>query len=234
MPGIDAAQRFPFIGLERAIERAKQLYDADQRGGEMATSGAFAVWEYSEKSSGGFQTVAALKMYGLLEPGDGRKLKLSKAALDYFRDEREDRRATLLEGFATRPALIRSLWNEWGSTPPGDALARSHLKVDRGLSEQSARTLLGIYKDNLTFANLKGGAKIPEPSTDMPEDEAMESSNIREENIAGGVAARREVSDINVVQKGSRLQISATVDLDGIERLKKMLDAYAEALKLLQ
>jgi len=36
------------------------------------------------------------------------------------------------------------------------------------------------------------------------------------------------------VQKGNRLQISATVDADGIERLKQVLDKYYEVLKLLQ
>jgi hypothetical protein len=34
--------------------------------------------------------------------------------------------------------------------------------------------------------------------------------------------------------KGSRLQINATVDADGLERLKQMLDKYAEILKLMQ
>ena len=61
MAGFEGGSRFPFINLEKAMTRAKELYDADQRGNEMPISGAFGVWEYSEKSSGGFQTVAALK-----------------------------------------------------------------------------------------------------------------------------------------------------------------------------
>jgi hypothetical protein len=56
----------------------------------------------------------------------------------------------------------------------------------------------------------------------------------RGSGATGATPLRREVSDISVVQKGTRLQISATVDLEGIDRLKKMLDAYAEALKLMQ
>lgn len=169
MPGIDAAQRFPFINLEKAVERAKQLYDADQRGNEMAVPAAFAVWEYSEKSSGGFQTIAALKSYGLLAEGDSadiRKVKLSKAGLDYFRDEREEPRAKLLQDFATQPQMLRTLWNLWGATPPADAVARSHLKIERGLNEQSARALLNLYKDNLSFATLTGHAKIGELDLD--------------------------------------------------------------------
>ena len=95
MADVEAGQRFPFINLEKAVGRANELYSADQRGGEMSVSGAFAVWNYSDKSSGGFQTVAALKSYGLLVSPQSGKVQLSKDALTYFRDEREDQRAKL-------------------------------------------------------------------------------------------------------------------------------------------
>lgn len=41
-------------------------------------------------------------------------------------------------------------------------------------------------------------------------------------------------SDITVYQVGGRLQITADVDVDGIEKLEKMLGKYKEILKLLQ
>ena len=165
MGRVESDQRFPFVSLEKAIERARQLYEADHRGGEISVGVAFAAWQYSEKSSGGFQTTAALKMYGLVEDigaKDSRKLKLTKSALNYFRDEREDVRANLLQEFAVSPPLLATLWRQWGATPPSDMIARSHLKVDRNLSEQNARAVLGIYKDNLVFANLKGDGKSKE------------------------------------------------------------------------
>jgi hypothetical protein len=68
-------------------------------------------------------------------------------------------------------------------------------------------------------------------------------SNVRREPVGPGmVGVRREVQDISVVQKGNRLQISATVDADGIDQLKLILDIveeelnrkYAEVLKMLQ
>lgn len=164
--------RFPFVNLEKAISRAKQLFDADQRGREMSIAAAFGVWEYSEKSSGGFQTIAALKMYGLIadsSAGDSRKLALSEPALRYFRDEREDEREKLLREFALKPKLIAALWEEWHVSPPSDPVARSHLKADRHLTDQAARSLLAIYKENLTFANITGDAKVFEPH-DAPEE----------------------------------------------------------------
>lgn len=176
MANVALEQRFPFINLEKALARAESLYKADNRGAEMSVPTAFELWGYSEKSSGGFQTVAALKMYELLiESGSdsGRKIRLSDQALRYFRDERDEERAKLLRQFALSPPLIRTLWNEWGAKPPSDTVARSYLKIERKLNEQSARTLLGIYKDLLSFTGLKGAGKVPAelfevhgPSTD--------------------------------------------------------------------
>lgn len=155
--------RFPFINLEKAIGRAKELFDADHKGREMTISGAFGVWGYSEKSSGGFQTIAALKMYALVKDsngGDSRKLGLTDSALWYFRDEREDEKKKRAREFALAPKLIAALWAEWQASPPADPVARSHLKAERGLNDQGARSLLAIYKENLAFAELKAGDKV--------------------------------------------------------------------------
>jgi hypothetical protein len=159
---VNAGTRFPFINLEKAIGRAQQLYAADQKGREMTVSGAFAAWEYSEKSSGGFQTVSALKEYGLLQSPASGKVQLTPEALRFFRDEREDERERLRMYFAHRPKLIQTLWErgQWGASPPADSIARSHLKTDIGLSEQSARSFLAIYKENIAFAGFKSDAKI--------------------------------------------------------------------------
>ena len=170
MTGVATEQRFPFINLEKALGRAESLYKADHRGADMSVPTAFAVWSYSEKSSGGFQTVAALKMYGLLVDSaadGGRRMKLSEKALRYFRDERDEERAKQLREFALEPPLLRSLWNQWGSELPSDTVARSKLKIDRSLSEQSARTLLGLYKENLVYTGLKGHGKLPKEGGEL-------------------------------------------------------------------
>jgi hypothetical protein len=45
----------------------------------------------------------------------------------------------------------------------------------------------------------------------------------------------REIKDdFSVLLQGNRIKISATIDADGIARLKQVLDKYEEILKLLQ
>jgi hypothetical protein len=296
MAGFESGARFPFINLEKAIARARELYDADQRGNEMPISGAFAVWKYSEKSSGGFQTVAALKMYGLLEDAgskEARKVKLTKHALDYFRDEREEMRAGKLKAFATNPGLFAILFNKhWGAEVPNDAVARSQLKVDGELNEQSARAALGIYKENMAFAKLKGDGIIQELQQNADEatsrndllpppkigDYVQWTSNGVDQfkpprkvtNIIGRHAfvhgsntgidmseltvttapaptpigatkapatpapANADENPISVLLASNRLQITADVDYNGLEKLELMLAKYKEILKMLQ
>ncbi|KRE20751.1 hypothetical protein ASE66_07900 [Bosea sp. Root483D1] len=160
----DVSTRFPFINLEKALSRAELLFHADKAGKPMLVPVAFEVWGYSPKSSGGFQTVGALKGYGLLDDEGAnaeRRVKLSAAARRYFLDERDDVRAAMLSTFALAPSLFRALWETdgWSAGIPADTVARSHLKLERHLNDQSARALLSILKDNIQFTGLKSGVQ---------------------------------------------------------------------------
>jgi hypothetical protein len=239
-----AGTRFPFINLEKALGRAKELFDADQKGREMALAAAFSVWEYSEKSSGGFQTIAALKMYGLLRSGDSRKVGLTDAALRYFRDEREDEKNKLAREFALKPKLIASLWTDWHATPPADTIARSHLKAERGLNDQGSRSLLSIYKENLAFTQLKADDKVPEPAEDDTESDApvmqetamehAQTTEARRPATRLGTMGNEPPAPLRVVMNGNRLDIQASVDLDGLKKLRTMLEKYEGILQMME
>jgi len=115
-------------------------------------------------------------MYALVKDssgGDSRKIGLTDSALWYFRDEREDEKKKLAREFALAPKLIAALWSDWQASPPADPVARSHLKAERGLNDQGARSLLAIYKENLAFAELKAGDKVNLVGSE-PEEPEME------------------------------------------------------------
>lgn len=167
MASNEVSTRFPFINLEKALKRAEALYNGDKAGKPMPVPTAFELWGYSPKSSGGFQTVGALKMYGLLDDegaNEDRRVRLTEAARRFFLDERDDVRNAMLADFALAPRLFAALWNDdgWSEGLPADTVARSHLKIERGLNDQSARSLLSVFKDNLKFAGLRYGVQ-PEP-----------------------------------------------------------------------
>lgn len=172
--------RYPFIPLRKAIDRARDLWGAI---GDHAaiSSDVVKVWGYSEKASGGIQTIAALRYYGLiasLASGHVRKLKFSDRGRNYFLDERPEKHAEAHKFFALQPKAMSALWENWKAAPPAEPIARSALKVDYGYSENNARELLAIYLDNIQFAGLANSDKIPangEAYGDAVEEEPVEA-----------------------------------------------------------
>lgn len=241
----DPGTRFPFISLDKAIDRGRQLFDADPQGRPMPVPTAFSVWGYSDKSSGGHQTVAALKMYGIMADegaNESRRVMLTPQARAYFLDEREDERLKLLRGFALHPGLIAAVWKDWGAAPPADNVARSYLKLDRKLNEQSARSFLGIYKENLAFAEIKGSDEIPESDhgEDHEEERAEDNGLAGVKNPppppppppAGGKIKVLESERVVFVEEGAPSQyvkLVASGELD--EYLLEALDDYVKRQK---
>lgn len=163
--------RFPFINLKKALARAKQLYESDRGGKGLRMPLAFAAWDYSEKSSGGFQTIGALMSYGLTEDEgskEDRLVRLTQTARRYFQTEIESDQKALLDQFARTPRLFAHLLDHWDDSTPPDNVARTYLKTEIKLNEQSARSALSIFKDNLEFVLPKGGDRI---SQDEPNPE---------------------------------------------------------------
>lgn len=171
----EGTTRFPFISLEKALGRARELYEGDKAVRWMPVTTAFELWKYSPKSSGGFQTISALKSYGIIDDEGAnaeRKLRLSAKGKHYFLDERDEERRKILAEFALTPALFRSLWEKsgWSEGLPADPVARSHLKIERGLNDQSARALLSILKDNVQYAGLSADDVAPPPNESEDDD----------------------------------------------------------------
>ncbi|HMJ93888.1 MAG TPA: hypothetical protein VK472_07300 [Allosphingosinicella sp.] len=229
----DPGTRFPFINLQKAISRAEQLFRADPQGRPMAVPTVYDVWGYSSKSSGGHQTVGALKAYGLINDSGSlaeRKLHLTDRAKRYFLEEREEQRAALLKDFALTPKLLAAVWAEWHGSPPADNIARSYLKLDRKLNEQSARSFLGIYKDNLAFANLKGSG-TPFDQNPEAEDTVMEAQTMERERPTASQGPTVGPPPPKVSIDGELLTINASVNLADLPALIKKIEALAAFYK---
>jgi hypothetical protein len=144
---------FPFIGLREALDRARAFYEAEQRNSARAETAA-AHWGYSPKSSGGKQTIAALRSFGLLE-GDSL-VKLSGRGLRLVLDEREgsDERERLLQQAALMPPVHARLWERYGAELPSAQTLRLWLVLDEGFNENSVDDFLSEYRETLEYAKL--------------------------------------------------------------------------------
>ena len=146
---------FPFVGLREALDRARAFYEAEQRNAARPETAA-AHWGYSAKSSGGKQTIAALRSFGLLE-GDSL-VKLSGRALRILLDEREgsEERSRLVQQAALMPPVHARLWERYGAALPSPQTLRLSLILDEGFNENSVDDFLTEYRETLEYARLMG------------------------------------------------------------------------------
>lgn len=169
-----------------------------------------------------------------------------EAARRYFLDERDDIKNKMLADFALNPPLFRLLWvkDKWQDGIPADPVARSHLKVERGLNDQSAWALLSVLKETIQFAGLKAG---------IVQDEALESASIEAapsmapaETMRGSTMEQQafhtppatplvnilptDAPDVRIV--GDRVVISANLDLKGLRKLRRQITVLEEYLTM--
>lgn len=165
---LERSPKYPFIALGKAVERAKEFYAQEKR--NVANPNiAVAHWGYSEKSSGGKQTLAALRSYGLLE-NSGGGVKLSDRGFRIVVDERPDSpdRPGLLREAALAPPINARLWQRYGADLPSDANLKHTMVMQDGFTPSAAEDFVGKYRETLTFAGLVKPAKMsPEPEKEI-------------------------------------------------------------------
>jgi len=147
---------YPFISLRKALDRAREFY-ARQKQHPAPTSAAVGTWNFREKSSGGLQTISALKQFGLMmenESGSTRYVKLTDDALKILQDERlqsPDRDAAI-KRLALLPKVYAEMWENWGVGLPDDATVKFFLVNEKKYNEAAFTDLFNAYKDTLEFA----------------------------------------------------------------------------------
>jgi hypothetical protein len=138
----------------------------------------------SEASSGGLQTVAALRSYALMEDvggsGKARQLKLSDLALRILLDQRPDSndRAAHIREAALAPNVAAEVYERWSDGLPSDSTLNHYLVLERKFNEGAALTAIKILKENQRFANLTG-APIESPTDEPEQDAVIESQTMK-------------------------------------------------------
>jgi hypothetical protein len=163
---------YPFISLEKAVERAQEFYDKEHRH-SAPPSAAAQHWGYATKSSAGMQTISALKQFGLLAydgVGADRRVKLTERAFRILLDEVKDSqdRATALKQAALAPVLYAEMFKQWGVQLPSDETIRTFLRRDRGFNDDALETVINSYKDTLEYAKLAKSDTVPQADGQDP------------------------------------------------------------------
>jgi hypothetical protein len=170
---------YPFIAIDKALERAQQLYVAEGRY-DTPVASAYNAWGFGAKSSGARQTAAALGYYGLVDvtgDNDARRIKISDLAFRILGDKRDDQseRNALIREAALNPAIHKHLVAQYPDGLPSDANVRHHLVFDKGFNENAAEDVISVFK---TTASLTG---LLQPHSDVdkpaPKDDTLVEQN---------------------------------------------------------
>lgn len=175
----DRSPAYPFISLRGAVERLAAFEAMFGRHPAPADKAGLA-WKMKEKSSQAFQTLAALKSYGLIDykgSNADRVAILTDDGRNYLRAQQESIRAEILRRCALRPKAIMTYWNTWGADRPIDAICLDELVIKASFTESAAATFLRVYDDTVAFAGLSNGDTMQsqeEASTASEEEPQMQ------------------------------------------------------------
>lgn len=169
----DRSPNYPYISLQQALERARQFYAAEKRGAA-AIPVVAKHWDYSPKSSGLIQSIAALKSYGLLDEegrGQDRRVKLSELVLRIILDQRPQspERAEQLYRAATMPAIAQKILEKFPDNVPSEHNLEHFLIFDLKFTPESAKAAAKLYMENAVFTGLYISGIISAQSTEHGE-----------------------------------------------------------------
>ena len=166
---------YPGIDLDDALKRARTLYDAEvEHSADVET--ILSHWEYEPKSSGGYQLLAALKKFGLLNDegsGANRTARLTRNAVEILLDDREDSsdRQQLIQEAALKPPIHAELWKEYGASLPSDKNLKHKLRFNKGFTDRGVAEFIPQFRRTLAFAKLTGSGMLSDDEEDKPSEE---------------------------------------------------------------
>ncbi len=149
---------YPFIPVQKALERAHELYARENTHYAPLTS-AMGAWNYSPKSSGARQTLATMRYYGLVDvtgEGDARMIRVSESARNIILDKREDgsEKRALIRQVALTPSAHKALHQEYPDGLPSDGTVHHFLVFRKQYNDTAANELLAEFKQTASFIGL--------------------------------------------------------------------------------
>lgn len=236
----DRSPPFPFIPLDKAVERAMEFANEFKKH-PARVSNAVAAWHFGPKSSGGIQTIAALKAFGLLDDiggGDDRKVQLTELAWRIILARQEEIRQKALAEAALKPRPIAEHWAIWGADRPADAGCLDDLMFEKSFTEEAAKRFLKVYDATIGYAKLAGSDKVSlggqdvldQPAEPVPTIGVYERPAPPPQPRASLMPGEREVFAHEIgADRRVRLIVSGHVDMD----LLDALEAYVNFQKVL-
>lgn len=241
---------YPFIPLEKAVERVQRLFDAGLSRQAFAPASFYKAWGYEKESGNARQIMAALNYFGLLDykgRGKDRKVELTRLARRLILDKvpnSAERLAALREA-ALMPTVYRKLFDQFGPDLVPDYAMETFLTMEVEYSPAAARNVIAGYRDTFSYAGLDElGTLTGNEPEDQPAGWSPDIADVLGFKPAGKESVMQPASEavkaamppsmplpaasgneIKVMLDGAFLRVSAVVDAKGAKKLMKALEA---------
>jgi hypothetical protein len=224
--------RYPTVPLSEAISRAKMVYDKEH----MSTLAPQAIAEamgYKGVSGSSLRMIGALRQYGLIE-GRGDDAKISKDAQTLIIDDPSSADyLAAIRRVAFNPPVFQEIRKQF----PGVASDRNIaiFLEKKGFKPDAAEDAAKNFRETM--------ALVPAESNEYPSSEESDLQTgapmqVQETPRAAPRVATPEPfapgQPLRVVMNGDRLDIQASVDLEGLKKLQAMLEKYQGILEMMQ
>lgn len=226
--------RFPIIPLGEALSRAKLIYEREH----LSTLAPAAIAEamgYKGLNGASLRMIGALRQYGLIE-GRGEDAKISKDAQTLIIDDPgSGDYLSAIRRVALNPPVFLDLRRQF----PGQASERNIaiFLEKKGFKPDAAAEAAKNFKETMALVPAESEGYISDE-----EGEPTSSGDGMQTQIPVGPrqATRAYPVDpgtgvpLRVVMNGDRLDIQASVDLEGLKKLQVMLQKYQGILEMMK
>jgi len=163
--------RAPSIALGEAIERAKAIYEKEQRHAAPTDVIAQDLGYKSANNGAALSTIASLSYYGLLDRPEPGKLAVSADMQSYHYAPDQKVKRQLVLKWLLAPPLFRALLEKYEGGLPSDATIRYDL-MQEGFKPVSAESALKAFKESVEFSDYYQ-AQLDKETTDSSQGENL-------------------------------------------------------------
>ena len=220
--------RYPNISLNDAVLKTRMIYEKEHMSPTTPEIAAEAMG-YRGLNGASLKSISSLRKYGILE-GRGDDLRISKDAQTLVIDSPESPEyRDALRRCALNPEVFSDLKRQF----PGRASERNiTVYLERqGFKPVAAALAAQNYKETMTLVGQEQELDDNASKADSPMEQTR-PTRLRRIQVAPEVGGVPDGA-MQVLLNGTRLEIVASVDLKGLRKLRKVLDAQESVLAML-
>lgn len=158
---------YPQIGLNRAVELVRRLYEGIHRG-SVGTSAAQKIMGFSGSSGTGLANLSALKRFGLIE-GRDPNIRITELGFRLLEPMDQHERQSALREAALSPPIFAAILSDFGGKLPADAAIRAKLIREHGFTPAGVESFIRSFRDTFSLIQSEETGGTPEAQSSQLE-----------------------------------------------------------------